>query len=38
MKKPEIVNKISKKLNFHTKQDIDEGITAILNLISDVTS
>ena len=35
MKNPEIVNKISKNLIFHTKQDIDEGISASLNLISE---
>lgn len=35
MKKPELVNKIFKELNYYTKQDIDEGTTAILELISE---
>tara|TARA_B100001013_G_scaffold329101_1_gene243217 strand:- start:401 stop:679 length:279 start_codon:yes stop_codon:yes gene_type:complete len=35
MKKSDLVSKISHKINYLTNQDIDEGITYILNLISE---
>ena len=35
MKKSDLASKISYKINYLTNQDIDEGITSILNLISE---